>query len=340
MQRPRTATDSPMLLGRFRKLRLPLLAAVAGLFACGEDGPPLACGVIQQQTVFVGEPLALQPCFEDPDGETLTLRASSSDATVARVTVQGSEIIVEALSIGSSIIAVVATDPDAMTAEQKFEVLVPNRPPAVCESVPQQQLYYRQTKIFEPCFEDPENQGVTLSVSSSDVEVAVAEVFGTAVMILARSPGTATIAIVATDPGSLTAQLDVEVLVPNRPPLTRGSPGPAEVVEGESMRWRLGDYFQDPDDQQLTYGASSENPEIATASVVDVMTLIVTGVAAGSTTVTAKGTDPGGLSATIDFPVTVSESGPGERILFVTPHPSPLRSSSATAGWRAWSRTP
>ena len=312
MNRSRTTTRSPMPLGGFGMLRLPLLAAVAGFFACGDGAAPRACGVTQQQRGFVGERLLLQPCFEDPDGGTLTLSASSSDAAVATVAVHGSDIFVEAVSLGSATITVRATDPDSMTAELKFAVLVPNRPPAVCGSLPPQALYYRQSALLKPCFEDPDGQEFTLRASSSDVEVAAVDVLELAIRIRARSPGTATVAVVAADPGGLTSQLDVEVVVLNRPPVTRGSPGPAEVVEGESMRWRIGDYIRDPDGQQLTYSASSANPEVATASVVDVTTLIVTGVAAGSTTVTAKGTDPGGLSATIDFLVTVSESGPGD----------------------------
>ena len=68
--------------------------------------------------------------------------------------------------------------------------------------------------------------------------------------------------------------------------------------------------MRDPDFQKLTHGASSANPEIVTTSVDD-GTLTVTAVEVGITTVTATETDPGGLSATMDFQVTVTKSGPG-----------------------------
>lgn len=260
--------------------------------------------------VPIGQPLLVRACFVDPEGGALTLSASSSDAAVATVSVEGHVISVEAVSLGSATITVVATDPDALTAEQEFKVLVPNQPPVVCGSVPQQSLFYQQSALIEPCFEDPDNQEFTLSASSSDVEVAKVDVLGLAIRIRALSPGTATVAVVATDPGGLTGQLDVQVLVPNRSPVRRGSPGPAEVVNGESRQWRIGDYIQDPDGQKLTYSASSANPEIVSASVVDNSVLMVTAVAVGSATVTMTGTDPGGLSATIEFTVTVVESGP------------------------------
>jgi len=284
------------------------LAAAVGLVACGESAPerPEACGVIPQQAVPVGEPALVLPCFEDPDGGTLTLSASSSDVEVATVEVRGSTLRIEAVSPGLATIAVVATDPDELTAGIEFEVSVPNRPPQVCRQLPQQVLFVKQTALIEPCFQDPDGQEFTLGASSSDVEVATVEVLRLAFMIAAVSPGTATVTVEATDPGGLSGEMDVQVLVPNRPPFTRGSPGPAEVVKGESRQWRLGDYMRDPDEQPLTYGTSSANPGIATASVVEGRTLMVTGVAEGNTMVTVTGTDPGGLSATIRFQVTIT----------------------------------
>lgn len=307
--RPPMSIRSPMPGCASRIPWLPPLAAAAVLVACEESAPegPVACGAVPQQAVPVGEPVFIEPCFEDPDGGTLTLSTSSSDVDVATVAVAGSTLRIEAVSPGRAAIAVVATDPDELTADIEFEVWVPNRPPQVCAQIPQQVLFVRETVLTQPCFEDPDGQEVTLGASSSDVDVATVEVLeGIALRIAAVSPGSATVTVVATDPGGLSGEMNVQVLVPNRPPITRGSPGPAEVVRGESRQWTLGDYIRDPDEQPLTYGASSANPEVATAWVVDDGTLMVTGVAEGTTTVTVTGSDPGGLSATISFQVTVT----------------------------------
>ena len=307
--RPPMSVRSPMPGCGSRIPWLSALAAAAGLVACGEGASeaPVACGVVPQQAVPVGEPALIEPCFEDPEGGTITLSASSSDEDVATVEVEGSTLRIEAVSPGLAAIAVVATDPDELTADIEFEVWVPNRPPQVCGQIPQQVLFVRQTLVTQACFEDPDGQELTLGASSSDEDVATVEVLESIVLRIAGvSPGSATVTIVATDPGGLSGEMNVQVLVPNRPPVTRGSPGPAEVVRGESRQWTLGDYIRDPDEQPLTYGTSSANPEVATASVVDGGTLMVTGVAEGTTMVTVTGTDPGGLSATIRFQVTIT----------------------------------
>ncbi len=319
-----------------RILRLSLLPAVACLFACVAEEffflPPEACGDIPPQTVFVGEPAVVRPCFEDPEGEALVLTASSSEMEVATVNVKGPAVEIAGRSPGRATISVVATDPDDLTAEVKFEVVVPNRPPRVCNPVPRQEMYARQTALIEPCFEDPDGEELTLDASSSDVDVATVIVFVRAIRIAAVSPGTAVITVVATDPGGMTAVLDVEVLVVNRAPISRGSPGPATVVRGDAKEWDLDDYFVEPDGQPLIYSATSANPGIATAAVADSTTLVVTGIASGMTTITVTATDPGGLTAVTAFEVTVVEAAPQAV--------SPREFAAATAGWPARSRTP
>ncbi len=333
MNRSPATIRSPVPRQGSRILRLSLLPAVACLFACAEDYfflSPEACEDIPPQTVFVGEPAVVRPCFKDPEGEALVLTASSSDTEAATVIVKGSAVEIAGRSPGRATITVVATDPDDMTAEIRFEVVVPNRPPRVCNPVPRQEMYARESALIEPCFEDPDGEELTLVASSSDVNVATVTVFGHALRIAAVSPGYAVIAVVATDPGGMTAALDFQVLVANRAPLSRGSPGPATLMRGDAREWDLGDYFVDPDGQPLIYSATSANPGIATAAVADSTTLVVTGVATGMTTITVTATDPGGLTATTAFEVTVQEAAP--RAV------SPRGFAAAKARWPAPSR--
>lgn len=335
MNRSPTTIRLPVPRQGSRILRLSLLPAVACLFACAEDYfflplPPEACEDIPPQTVFVGETAVVRPCFKDPEGEPLVLTASSSDVEAATVNVKGPAVEIAGRSPGRATITVVATDPDDLTAEVKFEVVVPNRPPRVCGQVPRQEMFVRQSRLIEPCFEDPEGEELTLAASSSDVDVATVIVLGRSFRIAAVSPGTAVITVSATDPGGMAALLDVQVLVPNRAPVSRGSPGPATVMRGDAREWDLGDYFVDPDGQPLIYSARSANPGIATAAVADSTTLVVTGVASGMTTITVTATDPGGLTATTAFEVTVQEAAP--RAV------SPRGFAAAKARWPAPSR--
>ena len=95
----------------------------------------------------------------------------------------------------------------------------------------------------------------------------------------------------------------------NRSPVTVGTIPSATVQAGESTSVNASSYFSDPDGDALTYTASSSRASVATASVSG-RTVTVNGVAAGSATIRITATDPGGLSATQTFSVTV-EAGSG-----------------------------
>jgi len=158
------------------------------------------------------------PCFKDPEGEALTLSASSSDVKVATVAVADSAIRIEAVSPGSATISVVATDSDDLAAQQEVEVLVPdNLPPKVCGTIPEVILQTQHTALLQPCFEDPEGERLTFSASSSNADVASVIVLGQAIRIKGVSVGSATVTVVAEDPGGATASLDIAVTVAATP---------------------------------------------------------------------------------------------------------------------------
>jgi len=220
MNRAPPPVHSPPSRCRFLVRRLPLPVAAVCLLACGEDSePPAACGRIPEQTLSRGEHMRLMPCFEDPDGEELTLRASSSDAGVATVAVPDSAISVEGISAGSATITVVATDPHDLTAQLQFDVSVlNNRAPEVCGTIPKQDLEVGSNTLLQPCFEDPDGERITVSASSSNANVASVIVLGQAVRIKAVATGSATITVVATDPHGAKASLDIEVTVSESSP--------------------------------------------------------------------------------------------------------------------------
>ncbi len=96
--------------------------------------------------------------------------------------------------------------------------------------------------------------------------------------------------------------------VPNRAPQARGSIPPQSVIEGESIQVNLVSSFSDPDGDALTYSTTSSHVDIASVTVA-ASTVTATGVAPGSTRVTARATDPGGLTAEQSFSVTVEAAG-------------------------------
>lgn len=91
------------------------MVAVALLVAC-EDQSPLSCDSIPRQTLLVGRLAELQPCFEDPQGETLVLTGASSNVETATVLVSDSAITIRALRAGRATITITAADPDGHAA--------------------------------------------------------------------------------------------------------------------------------------------------------------------------------------------------------------------------------
>ncbi|WP_420615841.1 Ig-like domain-containing protein [Candidatus Palauibacter sp.] len=91
----------------------------------GETMPPNSVDVGKTKTVDASE------YFSDPDGDVLTYTAKSSDATVLKVSVSGSEVTYTGKAEGSATVTVTAEDPDGLSASQSFQVKVnkPNDPP-------------------------------------------------------------------------------------------------------------------------------------------------------------------------------------------------------------------
>ena len=96
---------------------------------------------------------------------------------------------------------------------------------------------------------------------------------------------------------------------PNRAPLAVGAVPHQTVHVGDSAILDLATYFTDPDGDSLFYAATTSNEEVAAAST-EGSVVLVAAVSQGSATVAATATDPGGLSATQVFKVTVPNREP------------------------------
>ena len=96
---------------------------------------------------------------------------------------------------------------------------------------------------------------------------------------------------------------------PNRPPAATGTIPAQEVAVGATATVDVASYFTDPDGDRLTYSTESSDVAVATAGVSG-STVSLTGIAAGSATVTVMATDPDGPRATQSFGVTVPNRAP------------------------------
>ena len=88
--------------------------------------PPEPVGTMPDRTVEAGQTATVDASayFSDPDGGALSYAAESSDPRVATADVSGSILSVEATGPGTATVTVTATDPDGLSAEQSFGVVV------------------------------------------------------------------------------------------------------------------------------------------------------------------------------------------------------------------------
>ena len=93
----------------------------------------------------------------------------------------------------------------------------------------------------------------------------------------------------------------------NRSPVLAAALPNRALAPGDTMNVDVSGAFVDPDDDALTYSASSSAPQVVTAGVAGVA-MRLTAVREGVATIRVTATDPGGLSAMQSFTATVEVS--------------------------------
>ena len=307
--------------------------AALGVATCGGDGgteptttpptpptppppanrAPTATGSIAAQTVLVGESVSVnvQSNFTDPDGNTLSFAAATSDEAVATASVSGSEVSIEGVGAGSATVTVTASDPGGLSATQSISVTVEaaNQAPVAEGAIDDLGMVVGDEATVDVTsnFSDPDGDELTYSAASSDTTVATVATDGAMVTVTAVGAGSATVTVTATDPGelSVTQEFGVTVTEANEPPVAEGTIDDVTVVAGSEASVDVTSNFSDPDGDELTYSAASSDEAAATVATEGAV-VTVTGVAPGNATVTVTASDAGMLSASLEFGVTVT----------------------------------
>ena len=271
------------------------------------NSPPEPTDSIPAQQVTAGESttLDLSGHFTDPDGDTLSYEATTSDAAVATVAIDGSEATIAGVAEGSATLTFVATDPAGASAAQEAAVTVlrPNRAPTAVGTIDTVTVNQGGSVelIVSGYFSDPDGDALAYAAASSDDEVATASVTDSTLTIAGEQGGTATITVTATDPGGLSADQEAVVRV-NQPPVPADTLPDHDMMRGKAVELDVAAYFADPDGDALTYGATTSNADLATASVDG--SVVTTSAAAPDTTappvdtltLTVTATDAAGLT--------------------------------------------
>ena len=274
---------------------------------------PVVASAISDQTVAAGATatVAVGSVFSDPDGDALTLSASSGSAGTATVSLSGTTLSIAGVAAGTATIFVTATDPGGLRISDSFVVTVTNRAPVVANAIADQTVAAGATATVAlgSVFSDLDGDALTLSASSGSPSTATVSLSGTTLSISGVAAGTSTVTVTATDPGGLQVSDAFVVTVPNRAPAVASAIADQTVAAGATATVALGSVFSDPDGDALTLSASSGSPATATVSLSGT-TLSISGVAAGTSTVTVTATDPGGLQVSDAFVVTVPNRAP------------------------------
>ena len=181
---------------------------------------PVAVGSLPAQTLAVGQTVAVDVSahFEDPDNDSLTYAAASSDSAVAMATVSENVLTVTAHARGTATVTVTATDPGDLTAQQSFDVTVPNQAPIATDSIQSGTLGVDEIASWSgpDLFHDPDGDSLTHVAQSSNLPVVRPWVTDDVLLIQGLSPGTATVTFSAFDPEGLRARIvfDITVLGP------------------------------------------------------------------------------------------------------------------------------
>ena len=285
-----------------------------------KNGTPVTIGTIPDQTVNIGGAsvsVDVSGYFSDPDGDALSYAFEFSDSSKMNASVTGSTVLFTGVAAGTVTVTVTATDTGNLTATQTFTLTVnaQNQAPTTIGTIPAQTMTVGDsttTVDVSSYFSDADNDTLTYTASSSDTAKATVSVSNATISITGVAAGTATITVTATDPGNLTAtqSFTLTVTQPNRAPVKSSKDEiPKQSIDSAAPVSVTGidTYFTDPDGDTLTYTAASSDTTIATVSVssTTVTASRVTAALSGQVTITVTATDPGGLSATRTFTVTV-----------------------------------
>ncbi|MDE2752365.1 MAG: hypothetical protein OXI83_07305, partial [Gemmatimonadota bacterium] len=267
-----------------------------------ENSPPTVTGMLDDRTVTAGETITedVAGLFEDPEGDDLSFSASSSDTTVATASVDGSLLTVLAVGEGTTSVTVRAMDTAGNSIGFDFTVTVelPNRAPAIADTIPPQMLMVGDTVRLNPSdhFTDPDGDDLTYEAVSSNTGFVTALIDADGMVeIGAQAPGSTVVTVTASDPEGLDAAQQVSVTVTAPPPAIADTIPTHDMIVDSMVPLDIRPYF---DGSGLTYTVTSSDEMVAVTSV-DGNTVTTTGTGAVEDTIstaylTVTATNAGG----------------------------------------------
>ena len=257
----------------------------------------------------------LSGVFNDADGDSLSIDATTSDGTIATVSVADDQsmLTVSGKARGNAIITVTADDGKGGVVSDLFTVTVKAAPTVAWAIADVSELEVDATHevSLSGVFNDADGDSLTVTANSSNDAIATVAVAAdySGLTLTGKSAGTATITVTAQDSDGNTVSdaFDVTVIKVNNPPTVASAIADATIVnQSGTHQASLSGVFSDADHDSLTITATSSNEQAATVSVsADYATLTVSAQSRGTTNITVTAADGNGGSVEDTFTVTV-----------------------------------
>ena len=211
-----------------------------------ENQPPMVVNPLENKTLQAGfdtDTMDIQHVFNDPNDDTLTFNAHSSDDSVISVTIfQDNQLVIREGKVGKSKITLTANDVQGATATDTLEVSIienipENQPPMVVNPLENRTLqegFGTDIIDIQNVFNDPNDDVLTFNVHSSNDEVVSVTILQNNQLVISEvGVGISTITLTADDGQGATASTTFEVTIIGREslPLNDAIYGTWKLVE-------------------------------------------------------------------------------------------------------------
>lgn len=289
---------------------------------------PMVVGSLPDVERFIGKTYPLIDAtmvFEDP-GDTLEYSVYTSDIDTATAAIKldeqgGPWIVIHLHSPGTTKVTINAEDSVGNDASESFTLTVHprNDPPMVANEIDDVELEMgTNTDIdISDTFEDEGDLTITIKNENENIADVIYRSSTEVIRIYANELGTTTVVVTATDNIRQTAhdEFDITVVEPapveptNEPPVYVGMIDDQELtVITEPPVISLVGLFEDPNGDELTYSAVSDDTMVSTVDLMET-DLTINPLAVGEAMITITATD-GEFNVVGEFNVTVINLAP------------------------------
>ena len=282
--------------------------------------------------------LDMSMVFADDDGDTLTLSATSSAPGVASVSVTGFDVTIQPSTLGTAEITLTATDPFNETASTSFQVAVENLAPRVSMTLANVSMNRVDPHVVDvsSVFVDDDMDDITISAESADANIVTTSVSGTSLTLDGVNLGMTSVTVTATDANGAMVSTPFNVTVENLDPTVATQIADFNLqVGGDAETRDVSAAFSDDGSEALVLSVTVGTAEVATATVSG-MSLTVTPVTRGLTTITVTATDAQGatINQVVNANVTEEEINKVANTALASFSRAVLNSVSSTIGAR------